>query len=139
VGDGPLRKNIEELATAYGIECSVVFHGAIRDPLKSFGHADALLLPSLIEGAPAIILEGFAAGIPVIAYNVGGIRHLVQNNITGYLVEKNDEGSFVQAVVAALSERNTGLVQNARQQVVEHYNNEKICTEFEDLYKQLVV
>jgi glycosyltransferase involved in cell wall biosynthesis len=47
-----------------------------------------LLLPSKIEGLPAVIPEAFYCKTPVVAYNVGGIAELIKNNVTGWLVEK---------------------------------------------------
>ncbi|MBI5806996.1 MAG: glycosyltransferase family 4 protein [Ignavibacteriales bacterium] len=50
-----------------------------------------LILPSKAETAPIVIAEANAVGIPVIAYNVGGISKMISNNITGFVIEPNDE------------------------------------------------
>jgi L-malate glycosyltransferase len=137
VGEGPLKKEIESLSVDYSFGESVRFYGSVHHPLNSFSFVDALLLPSIIEGTPAVILEAFATGIPVVAYNVGGISHFIQNEVTGFLVALNNEEAFVEAMLACVSSNNTHVVKNARQLVAGAYNNEKIAADFERLYNCL--
>lgn len=138
VGDGPLRKSVEEKVEELGLSSRVIFHGSISRPFQKLGFANALLLPSIIEGTPAVIMEAFAASIPVIAYNVGAVRSLIQDNVTGYLVESNNETSFVGKVHNCLSQTNDSILQNAYDLVVKQYNNEQIADGFVAFYKKLL-
>jgi glycosyltransferase involved in cell wall biosynthesis len=86
----------------------IVFHGEVKDreALRGFyDKADFLVVPSLAEGMPTVILEAFAAALPVIATDVGAIAALVRNGQTGLLVPRANQGALVKALqTAALME-----------------------------------
>jgi len=102
-------------------------------------NADVLLLPSIIEGLPGVILEAFYCKTPVVAYNVGGIGEVVINNKTGYLVPKGNEEMFASSVLAALDKTpaNDQLVQNAWQLVMKEYLNTSIAGKFLEVYESI--
>ena len=79
------------------LESSVVDLGRREDSVRYFSAADALALPSYREGLPIVILEGFAAGLPILATRVGGIPEVVEDGREGFLVRPGD--------VAALTDR----------------------------------
>src|SRR5690606_21198627 len=79
------------------------FLGHRNDVLDILHHSKAFLLPSLIEGLPAVILEAMFSETPVIAYNVGGICEVVIPNQTGWLIEKENEAAFKEAVDEVLN------------------------------------
>src|SRR5690606_34809136 len=88
--EGKIRSKIKEL----NIEGNVHFLGYRNDVLNILHQSDAFILPSLIEGLPAVILEAMYCETPVVAYNVGGIGEVVIPGETGWLVEKNEETKF---------------------------------------------
>lgn len=67
--------------------------------LNAFRQADALLLPSHTEGQPLVILEAFAAGLPVIATTVGAIPEMIGEGTHGFLIPPRDPEAIAQAVV----------------------------------------
>jgi len=73
-----------------GLQSKVHFHGEIayRDVAKYCSSAVALVLPSLYENLGGVLLEAQACKCPVIATGVGGVREVVQDGITGYILEK---------------------------------------------------
>jgi glycosyltransferase involved in cell wall biosynthesis len=78
-----------------------VFHGEVKDreTLRQFyEHADFLVVPSLAEGMPTVILEAFAAALPVIATDVGAVAALVRNDETGLLIPRSNQGALVKAL-----------------------------------------
>jgi glycosyltransferase involved in cell wall biosynthesis len=100
--------------------------------------ADVLVLPSIIEGLPGVILEAFYCRTHVVAYNVGGIHEILINNHTGYLVEKNDEDAFVKAIEAASAGGNHRLTENAYKLVTSEYLNKRIAGKFAEAYQRLL-
>ena len=54
------------------------------------------MLPSYTEGLPNVVLEAFAAGVPVVATAVGGTPEAVQDGVNGYLVEPGDPGALAR-------------------------------------------
>lgn len=139
VGSGPLKQQIEDLVKQKGIEQQVHFYGFRNDAMQFIKNADVLLLPSIIEGLPGVILEAFYCKTPVVAYNVGGIGEVVINNKTGRLVQKDDEGAFVDNVLAAINNTsgNEQMVQNAWQLVMSEYLNTGIAKKFLEVYDSI--
>jgi glycosyltransferase involved in cell wall biosynthesis len=137
VGSGPLQKQIEELVKQKGLQEQVKFYGFRGDVMQFIKNANVLLLPSIIEGLPGVILEAFYCKTPVVAYNVGGIGEIVINDKTGYLVPKGSEEAFADKVLAALNKTpyNEQLVQNAWQLATNEYLNTRIAGKFLDVYK----
>lgn len=140
VGDGPLKKDIEATVKHKGLENQVLFYGARRDALQFIDHADVLLLPSIIEGLPAVIAEAFFLRTPVVAYDVGGTGELVVNGRTGRLIKPDDEAAFAQAVLAALENNsyNEQLLENAYRLVKTEYMNFRIAKKFIKEYKAIL-
>lgn len=102
VGDGPMRASLERLASRFGITDRVVFTGALdRGSVQSYySGADALVLPSVSEGAPLVAIEALGAGVPVVASNLRGIASFVHDQQNGLLIEPGDEGSLTRALLA---------------------------------------
>jgi L-malate glycosyltransferase len=139
VGSGPLQTQIEELVKQKGLDRKVHFYGFRKDAMQFMKHADVLLLPSIIEGLPGVILEAFYCKTPVVAYDVGGIGEVVINDKTGYLVPKGNEDAFVEHVQKALDKTpaNDKLVQNAWQLVMNEYLNTSIAGKFLAVYESI--
>jgi len=139
-GNGPLKQQVEELVQKKGLSDKVIFYGFRTDALQLIQEADVLLLPSIIEGLPGVILEAFYCKTPVVAYDVGGIKEILMNNNTGRLVAKGDEETFASEVLSASEENttNTKLVDNAYQLVTSAYLNSQIARRFIDTYTSVL-
>ena len=100
VGEGELRKPLEELADALRVGDRVRFLGAVRQAelAEIYNAADALVLASSREGMPNVLLEAMACGTPVVATAVGGVPEVVKGEAAGVLVEQRDAGSIAAAV-----------------------------------------
>jgi glycosyltransferase involved in cell wall biosynthesis len=92
-----------------------------------------LVLPSIIEGLPGVVLEAMYCKTNVVANDVGGINEIIEHKQTGFLVEKNDELSFVKSMQEVLTIDNM-VNEKAYQQVVNHYTNKSIAKDFEKTY-----
>jgi glycosyltransferase involved in cell wall biosynthesis len=90
IGDGPKRKELENLAKEKGLEGEIIFTGFQSDVEEWFPVFDAFVLPSLTEGTPMALLEAMSAGIPPIASAVGGIPKVVESGVNGFLVDAGD-------------------------------------------------
>lgn len=133
VGDGPKRTEIEKLVRDKGLENHVSFHGFVNDPLSYIKASDVLVLPSIIEGLPGVILESMYCKTPVVAYDVGGVSEIL-NSQTGSLISANDESKFANAVLQVLNTPNQNLIENAKEQVENEYLNSQIAKRFQDAY-----
>lgn len=112
VGDGPDQQLLEEHVTAHGLEEAVVFEGRrdrheIIELLKT---ADVLATPSVPtadgrrEGIPVVLMEGMAAGLPVISSRLSGIPELVEHDINGLLTEPGDSQAIADALLRLASD-----------------------------------
>ena len=79
--------------------------GERADVPELLAAADVFVLSSASEGAPLSILEAMAAGLPVVASNVGGIAELVEDGVTGLLVPPADPVRLAQALARVLDDR----------------------------------
>jgi L-malate glycosyltransferase len=100
--------------------------------------AKALLLPSIIEGLPGVILEAMYCKTPVVAYNVGGIGEVLQHKVTGWLIPAGDEEAFVHSAYEAATTSHAEIIRKAHQLVVRQYNNRVIASRFLNIYSELI-
>ncbi len=135
IGEGKLKSSIEQLAFDMKLTDSVVFLGKRNDVQQIMGACDAFVLPSLIEGLPGVILESFVNRLPVIANDTGGIKEVVINQKTGWLIEPGNEMEFIKAVVSCLQTDNAALLKNAEELVKEKYSNSVIVVDFLKTYQ----
>ncbi len=127
VGDGAERDNLQRLAEELGVSSLTCFTGERSDARQIIGALDLLVLPSLTEGIPNVVLEAFAYRVPVVATAVGGVPELVKHGETGWLVPPRDPSALAQAIVEALSnpEEARRRADNAYKHLMEHFTVEK--------------
>lgn len=90
-GDGPLRAETEAAAARESLSESLCFLGERSDTGALMQAADFLVLPSLHEGMPNVLLEAMAAGCPIVASDVGGSPELVEHEVGGLLFPNDDD------------------------------------------------
>ncbi len=98
VGDGIRKRELEEMAAELGIADRVTFAGARDDVPSLLKLMDVFVLSSLSEGSPNAVLEAMAAGLPVVATDVGGLPEIVIDGESGILVPPGDSGALAAAV-----------------------------------------
>ncbi|MDI6794277.1 MAG: glycosyltransferase [bacterium] len=103
VGDGPQRKELEELSVKLGISQKVKFLGQRRDVPDILSCLNVFVLPSLYEGLPNAVLEAMACGLPVIGTDVEGTNEVVVDGETGILVPPKDPARLAGAILARRS------------------------------------
>ena len=90
-GTGPLYSELEKQIQDYKLVNKVILTGFRKDIISIINKLDVFIMPSLYEGIPMALLEAMALGKPVIASNVGGIPEIIENKISGILIEPEDE------------------------------------------------
>lgn len=92
IGTGVEKKHLEEIVNSLGLSKHVKFLGNVspQEMPDYYMQADVFILASYSEGRPNVILESFAAGVPVIASKIDGVTELVEEKITGLLFLPGD-------------------------------------------------
>lgn len=142
VGEGWLRGHLEYLANQTGQRWRFNFTGFVPDAeliglLKS---ADVLVVPSIYEPFGIVALEGMAAGVPVVASQVGGLAEVVEHDRTGEYVYMRSPDSIAWGIDRVLS--NSGhaqwLVKNGLEAVQKVYSWDAVAKKTAELYEDVI-
>lgn len=105
VGDGPLRDALQTQATTLGIADDIAWIGWSDNPFAYMAAADVMVLSSLWEGLPGVLIQALACGCPVVATDCpGGSAEILQNGSFGRLVPMRDANTMADAITATLAE-----------------------------------
>lgn len=120
---GPVKDNsfneVKNLVDELNLQSHVEFTGYLSKKewhLKSKDY-DIFINTSNIDNTPVSVIEAMALGLPVVSTNVGGIKHLIEDNINGVLVEKNNSEMMSNAIFSLLKDKQNRIALNARKKV----------------------
>ncbi|MDQ5985419.1 MAG: D-inositol-3-phosphate glycosyltransferase [Syntrophus sp. SKADARSKE-3] len=139
VGDGPLRKDLENQAKSLGIDKQIIFTGQRNDIRNMMAAMDVIVIPSLLEGFPMVTLEAMAMEKPIVATVIDGITEQITDGVEGILTPPRDPHALAQAIMSLAKdrERNRVLGNAARKRVVRDFSVktmiEATLTVYEDL------
>jgi len=139
VGEGreesSLKKRVEELKLHDHVE----FHPVVQQTFKYLSVFDVFVSPSRNEGLGLAVMEAQAAGLPVVASNVGGLKNLIDSGKTGILVERANERALSDAIIKIL--RNPSLATEiglaARRVAEREYSSEIMVDKILSVYRDL--
>ena len=138
VGEGPLRAQLERRLREAGLTERVVLTGVRRDARAVVGAADAFVLSSIAEGLPLAALEALAAGTPVVATAVRGVRELVKDGESALLVPPGDAGALAGAVQSVLGDPPLAArLRAGGQQVAAGYTEDAMVDRYLRLYARI--
>jgi sugar transferase (PEP-CTERM/EpsH1 system associated) len=144
VGDGSLRATLEALARELGIAERVVFTGMRADVPQLLQAMDIFVLPSLNEGISNTLLEAMASGVPVVANRVGGNPELIDDRVTGFLVDAGLNAGpserMAEAIATLVLDDKLRATMSAasRQRAVAEFSLETMVQRYDDLYCQVL-
>ena len=113
-GEGELMPGLRELATELGIADDVHFIGRCDDVASLLFASHIGVLSSRAEGFANAILEYMAAGLPVVATDVGGVREAIVEGETGYIVPSGDDEQMAERIIQILSNDENARAMGAR-------------------------
>ena len=139
-GAGSSRPSLEAQATDLRLGDRVHFLGHRDDPASLLARADVFVLPSHVEGLPLSVLEAMAAGVPVVATDIGGTREAVENEKTGLLVRAGDANALAAAMWRVFAEPNqtADRVAGARDMVSREFTSSIVAARTTSLYESLL-
>jgi len=136
VGDGAERRNIEDHAVVAGVRDHFIFLGRRLDVPEILACCELFTLPSHSEGFPNVILEAMAAGLPVVATQVGGVLEIIEDGQSGLLVPPRDYRALADAIIRVMKDPTlaASLSRNGQQRVQARFSFARLVTETEQLY-----
>ncbi|PLS85726.1 MAG: hypothetical protein CYG60_11055 [Actinobacteria bacterium] len=137
IGDGPLREELAALAGRLGLEQRVHFLGFRSDARALIEVSDVLVVSSLSEGTPLVILEAMAAGVPIVATTVGGIPDQVRHEKEGLLVAPGDPVALGDAVLKLLPDPTYArrLGEAGRRRAASEFSHATLLQRIEAVYR----
>ncbi len=103
VGDGPERASLNKLTSQLGMEKVVIFAGFQRDTRPYYAMTTVVAVSSHSEGSPNVVLETMAAGLPIVANRVGGVPEILDDGVTGLMVEARNPEAMAKSIFQLLS------------------------------------
>jgi glycosyltransferase involved in cell wall biosynthesis len=126
-----------QLVNVLGLEDHIRFTGFVNELPAKLSAFDIVVLPSQNEGFSLALIEAMAAGCAVIASRVGGMAEIVEHEVTGLFLERNDDSALIAALSRLLTDNQLrqkmgGLAQAS---VIERFDRERVIDRIERLYQ----
>ncbi|HEY6088470.1 MAG TPA: glycosyltransferase [Gemmatimonadaceae bacterium] len=142
VGDGPNREPLEHLAQQLGISSRIRWHGQLsQSQLPAFyQRAAAVVVPSIDEGLGLVAVEALLCETPVVAFDSGGLRDVVQHDKTGLLVKPGDRAELAKALDDLLTREGRGadLGRAGRLYALSAFAPESAARRYAGIYRQVL-
>jgi glycosyltransferase involved in cell wall biosynthesis len=137
LGDGPERERIEQSVAASKLAGRVLFGGYVANARDYLPLLDVLVIPSLTEGLPMILLEAMAARVPVIATRVGDIPAVL--GALGVLVAPGDVKALAAAIATTVDNlpAHRALAGQAADRVATHYSASAMADRYSQVYRSV--
>jgi len=127
VGDGPTAREVGAAIERRGLDGRVVLEGVVNDEriLELLRSADVFVMSSLLEGVPSVLMEAMSCRVPVVSTRVCGVPELVDDGVSGLLVEPRDPVAIADAVMklAGDADLRRRLGDAGRAKVMEDFNS----------------
>lgn len=135
VGDGPIFNELKAQIARLNMENQILLLGYRKEIADIMRKSNLFVLSSVYEAMPMTILEAMACQIPVIATNVGGVRHMISEN-EAWLVESNNVEQLAKTIFNAYSNEKLSheKASNGRELVSDKYSLEKMVSDYMFLY-----
>jgi len=138
-GDGPMKKELEDLVRKSGLTDQVSLPGHITEIESLLALTDIFILPSLYEGFPLALLEAMASGCAVIGSDAGGIPDIITNSNIGFIVKRGDSRALAERIKLLLSDKElrVKLGKNGREHIRKKYKWTNIVRSISQIYKRI--
>jgi glycosyltransferase involved in cell wall biosynthesis len=142
VGDGPDRSLLENLAKSLGVASRITWHGQLphsaMPPL--YQRAAALVVPSSEEGLGLVAVEALLCETPVVAFDSGGLRDVIQHEKTGLLVKAGDRAALASTLddLLARDGRGSQLGRAGRLYALSAFAPESAARRYAEIYRQVL-
>lgn len=139
VGEKDYYKSLQIERKRLCLQKNFIFCGFQQDLHHFYQNSSIVVLPSLSDAFPRVILEAASFGRPVVATNCGGSSELIVDGKTGFLVPVNDAKKMAEKIIYLLKndEIAAQIGKAGYERVKENFNSEKLINEFLDLLRRI--
>ncbi len=135
VGDGEDRARYEAMANRLGVSDNVHFAGYQSNVRAYYRDADVLVLTSVSEGFPTVLMEAQACGLPVVTTDVGGAREIVA---AGAVVPRDEPDAIADAIAEVVASDIATLSATARSHAEKQYAQEQLCDRYVTMFREQI-
>jgi glycosyltransferase involved in cell wall biosynthesis len=139
IGEGPLRISLEERLNVKGIKASFTGYITREQINEILNNTEILLLPTRVEGFGLVIVEAMLCGaVPISSCLLGITDDIIENGVTGILVESGNVDGFANAVVSLLKnhEKLISMSKTARETALSRYSAEIMLDKYEAIFSE---
>ena len=139
-GDGPQRKELENLIEHYMLKSNVFLLGYQKNVGKLLNDCDIFVHPAFMEGFGIVIAEAMLAEKPIIVANAGALPELIENEKTGLIVDPYNAEKWAEAIMRMIEDTKFAkrLAQNARIMAENKFSIKEFSNNYEHLYLTLL-
>jgi len=139
VGDGPKRREYEELTIRLGLNGFVKFHGlkSKQKVAEFMRNSNFFVLPSVWDNLPCVLIEAMASGLPIVATDVGGVREILDRS-GGILIPSENVEALINAIEYMLDNHNRYSSMDIAKYARERFSYEAIGKMLDKIYRQQV-
>jgi glycosyltransferase involved in cell wall biosynthesis len=137
-GDGREREALHARATALGVESRITWHGIVHDAASRFRAFDVFVLSSRTEGAPIVLFEAMAAGVPIVATRVGGVPDIL-SSAEAILVPAENSAALAEAILQVHHDPDSAATRAyaACDRLRAEFQSDAWVSRYESLYERL--
>lgn len=138
VGDGPCHGEYREMVERLHLNDCIEFTGLISDPECYYEKSDIYVQSSYREAMPMSVLEAMAAGLPIVATNVGGLSDIVKSN--GELITAGDSNGLFEAMkkMRELNEESLEAMKIESRKVSKLYSSKSMTKKYMSIYEEMI-
>ena len=142
VGGGNEEMAIKRACIEKGLQRSVWFMGHLfgEELINIYLASDLFILPTYTEGFPLVILEGMAAGLPIISTPVGAVPEIVKNGVNGFLIPPKDPLALAEKIIKLIENRplRIEMANRNKDKVEKNYALKPVSKIFDNIYQEVI-
>lgn len=140
IGDGPIRKELEDLAKNLGLYNDIIFYGYMLHPEEFMPFFDVFVLPSRAEAFGSVFAEAALCQLALVGTEVGGIAEQIENGVNGLLVPVEDDAALADALETVILDPDYRyqLAREASEKAKRDYSLHRVIAQLNKVYHEVV-
>jgi glycosyltransferase involved in cell wall biosynthesis len=140
VGDGILFKEISDILERKELKDKIILPGWRSDIPEILCMSNLFAFTSIREGLPKSVMEAMAMGKPVVAYNIRGVRDLVEDGINGFLIPFGDTEAFAEKIIYLMEHPEVAkeMGKRGREKILKEFSLDVVLPQMKEFYESIL-